>query len=83
MDQEVKDARAKLAARFGQTQIGGKGRYLHLISVLWRGRRGSIFWNEQIIVLSHTAMLIELATPFLNLSKNDSVLVNLRIFERV
>ena len=26
-DQEVKDARAKLAARFGQTQIGGKGPY--------------------------------------------------------
>ena len=25
MDQEVKDARAKLAARFGNTQIGGKG----------------------------------------------------------
>jgi len=24
-DQEVKEARAKLAARFGQTQIGGKG----------------------------------------------------------
>jgi len=25
MDQEVKDARDKLAARFGNTQIGGKG----------------------------------------------------------
>ena len=25
MDQDVKDARAKLAARFGNTQIGGKG----------------------------------------------------------
>ena len=30
-DQEVKDARAKLAARFGQTQIGGKGAYLKCI----------------------------------------------------
>ena len=29
-DQEVQAARAKLAARFGQTQIGGKGAYLHL-----------------------------------------------------
>ena len=28
MDQEVLDARAKLAARFGNTQIGGKGRSL-------------------------------------------------------
>lgn len=27
MDQEVKDARDKLAARFGNTQIGGKGTY--------------------------------------------------------
>jgi len=26
MDQEVLDARAKLAARFGSTQIGGKGK---------------------------------------------------------
>lgn len=26
MDQEVLDARAKLAARFGATQIGGKGK---------------------------------------------------------
>jgi hypothetical protein len=25
MDQEVLDARAKLAARFGKTQVGGKG----------------------------------------------------------
>lgn len=43
MDQEVKDARAKLAARFGQTQIGGKGRYLHLNSLVLRGRYASIF----------------------------------------
>jgi hypothetical protein len=27
MDQEVKDARAKLAARFEQAQIGGKGKH--------------------------------------------------------
>lgn len=26
MDQEVLDARAKLAARFGKTQVGGKGK---------------------------------------------------------
>ena len=26
MDQEVLDARAKLAARFGKVQVGGKGR---------------------------------------------------------
>ena len=26
MDQEVLDARAKLAARFGQVQVGGKGK---------------------------------------------------------
>lgn len=30
-DQEVKEARAKLAARFGQTQIGGKGAYLKCV----------------------------------------------------
>ena len=29
-DQEVKEARAKLAARFGQTQIGGKGAYIYI-----------------------------------------------------
>ena len=29
MDQDVKDARAKLAARFGNTQIGGKGKSCH------------------------------------------------------
>lgn len=29
MDQEVKDARARLAAKFGETaQIGGKGKFL-------------------------------------------------------
>ena len=28
MDQEVLDARAKLAARFGKTQVGGKGKFL-------------------------------------------------------
>ena len=28
MDQEVLDARAKLAARFGKTQVGGKGMFL-------------------------------------------------------
>ena len=27
MDQEVLDARAKLAARFGKTQVGGKGMF--------------------------------------------------------
>ena len=27
MDQEVLDARAKLAARFGKTQVGGKGKF--------------------------------------------------------
>ena len=33
MDQEVQDARARLAAKFGKpTQIGGKGR-LHLLSL--------------------------------------------------
>lgn len=28
MDQDVLDARAKLAARFGKAQVGGKGMYL-------------------------------------------------------
>lgn len=32
MDQEVLDARAKLAARFGKTQVGGKGMF-HVCSV--------------------------------------------------
>ena len=30
MDQEIIDARAKLAERFGNTQIGGKGTFLLL-----------------------------------------------------
>jgi hypothetical protein len=30
MDQEVLDARAKLAARFGTVQVGGKGKQLLL-----------------------------------------------------
>jgi hypothetical protein len=34
MDQEVLDARAKLAARFGSSQIGGKGKLLSQAS-LW------------------------------------------------
>lgn len=44
MDQEVMDARAKLAARFGQTQIGGKGRYLHL-SWIEQGPVWQDFWG--------------------------------------
>ena len=35
MDQEVLDARAKLAARFGKVQVGGKGKLLSIVS-LWR-----------------------------------------------
>jgi hypothetical protein len=34
MDQEVLDARAKLAARFGKTQVGGKGK-LKFIAMLF------------------------------------------------
>ena len=30
-DKDVLDARAKLAARFGNTQIGGKGAYLKCV----------------------------------------------------
>jgi len=30
MDQSVQEARAKLAARFGSSQIGGKGKYIIL-----------------------------------------------------
>ena len=69
MDQEVKDARAKLAARFGQTQIGGKGRYLHLNWVVYGGRSASIFGNQRIMALSHAAMQIEKAAPFFALVK--------------
>ena len=41
MDQEVQDARARLAAKFGKpTQIGGKGRY----HMLWRFAERLILW---------------------------------------
>ena len=33
MDQEVLDARAKLAARFGSNQIGGKGKSKSFITI--------------------------------------------------
>lgn len=41
MDQEVKDARARLAARFGKaTQLGGKGTYTSLLNAIsWPWQR--------------------------------------------
>ena len=68
MDQEVKDARAKLAARFGQTQIGGKGRCLHL---RWFtcGRFGTILGNEQAMRL-HRPILIKLGGHFFRSCQN-------------
>jgi len=38
-DKDVKDARAKLAARFGNTQIGGKGKFLMFLTLLGTQRR--------------------------------------------
>ena len=47
-DQSVKDARAKLAARFGNTQIGGKGAYPD-VYLCWNSmrffRRLGAFWK--------------------------------------